>query len=450
MSTPHLHGDGPADPADPAVPLVPMEPAGPALGDDGAPPAGRPNPGGGFLFFLGLAAVGAAMANLVPAVLTLSIKATAIDPRNATTVVSVVVSVSALCSLVAFPAFGRLSDRTTGRFGRRRPFLLLGALLFAIGGAGTLAGGTTAALTAAGIVTAVGFSAATVAVTAVLADQFAPERRGPASAVIGLSLPVGAVVGLFVAQLVSPNLPAMILLPAGIAVLGCVLFAVTLKDRRLLPHERPDFGWGDLLGTFWVNPSRSPGFGWAWLSRFLGFFGVAAVQAYQAFYLMNVLHFAPAEIAGAVFLSTLVLTAAALVFAPIAGKISDRIGRRKPFVIAAALIFGLGLLLAVYAHSFPFFLFAIGVVGLGQGVYFAVDIALVTQVLPDPANPAKDLGIMNLANNLPQMVVPAVAPAILAIGATAAAPQNFAALFVLGGIAGLLGAGLILPIRGVR
>ncbi|MET1074687.1 MAG: MFS transporter, partial [Umezawaea sp.] len=283
--------------------------------------------------------------------------------------------------------------------------------------------------------------------SAVIPDQLAPHRRGPASAILGLSLPVGAVVGLFIAQLVSPNLAAMILLPAAIAVVGCVLFAAVLPDRRLAAAERPPFGARDLLGTFWVNPLRDKDFAWAWLSRLLIFLGVAAIQAYQAFYLIIVLHFAPEEVAGAVFLSTLVLTAAALLFAPAAGKVSDRVGRRKPFVIAAALIFATGLLLAAFASSFPMFLVAMGVVGLGQGVYFAVDIALVTQILPDPANPAKDLGLMNIANTLPASIVPALAPAILSIGASAEAPRNFAALFTFGAIAGLVGAVLILPIR---
>jgi tellurite resistance protein TehA-like permease len=80
----------------------------------------------------------------------------------------------------------------------------------------------------------------------------------------------------------------------------------------------------------------------------------------------------------------------------------------------------------------------------------AVDIALVTQVLPDPANPAKDLGIMNLANTLPSTIVPTVAPLVLAIGASATNPQNFTALFLFGAIAGLIGALFILPIRRVR
>src|SRR3954453_2209360 len=416
----------------------------------GAPPGGWPNPRGGFLLFLGLASIGAGMANLVPAVLTLSLKAAEIDPVNATTVLSAAVGVSSVFSLVAFPALGRLSDRTTGRSGRRRPFLVLAAVLYLLGAVGTVAATSVVALTAASILTAIGFSSASVACVAAIPDQLAPDRRGPASALVGLSLPVGAVTGLFIAQLVAPNLTAMILLPAAIGAVGAVLFALRLGDRQLSPAERPAFGWAEFRTTFWVNPLRAANFGWAWWSRLLLFLGVAAIQAYQAFYLIIVLHFGPDQVAGAVFVSTLVLTAAALVFATIAGKVSDRIGRRKPFVIVAAVVFAVGLALASFAQSFPAFLVAIGIVGLGQGVYMAVDIALVTQVLPDPANPAKDLGIMNLASTLPATLVPAVAPVVLAIGASATTPQNFTALFLFGAIAAVIGAVCILPIRGVR
>jgi MFS family permease len=439
MTTSPLHGSNRA--ADP----------GPVLADDrGAPPGGWPDPRGGFLFFLGFAAIGAGMANLVPAVLTLSLKAAIIAPTSATTVLSISIGVASLFSLVAFPTLGRLSDRTLSRFGRRRPFLMAGAVLILIGSVVMLSAASVLVLTVAGILTAVGFSSSMVAVTATIADQFTPNRRGAPSAIVGLSLPLGAVIGLFIAQLVAPNLALMILLPAVLGAIGSIVFAVVLRDRRLQASERPHFGWVDFFSTFWVNPGRNPNFAWAWWSRLLIFFGVAAIQAYQAFYLIIRLHFAPSAVAGAVFVSTLVLTVLALVFAPIAGKVSDRIGRRKPFVIASAVIFAVGLLLASSASSFPAFLVAMGVVGVGQGVYFAVDIALVTQILPDPANPAKDLGIMNLASTLPSSIVPAVAPALLAIGASAAAPQNFAALFIAGGIAGIVGAVLILPIRRVR
>ncbi|MGN8027656.1 MFS transporter [Microbacterium sp. 22242] len=409
-----------------------------------------PNPRGGLLFFLGFAAIGAGMAQLVPAVLTLSLKADQIDHRNATTVLSIVMAVSGIVALIASPVLGRVSDRLTSRLGRRRPLLLLGAVLMAVGAPVGFAADALGILILSNVVTFLGVAAVTVACTAVLADQYAPGRRGPASALIGLSLPVGAVVGLFIAQAVAFSLLLQFLIPAAVGVVGAVLLAVRLPDRRITRAEVQRLSARDFFGTFWVNPVRHPSFGWAWWSRLLIFFGIAAVQAYQAFYLILGLGFSPAQVSGAIFLSTLVLTVMAMIFAPIASKVSDRIARRKPFVIAAALIFAVGLVIVTFATSYPVFLVAMAVIGLGQGVYMAVDLALVSEILPDRHNIAKDMGIMGLASTLPASIVPAVAPVLLAIGASAAHPQNFPALFLTGAVAGLIGAALILPIRGAK
>ncbi|GAA5036040.1 MFS transporter [Microbacterium fluvii] len=409
-----------------------------------------PNPRRGFLFFLGFAAIAAGMAQLVPAVLTLSLKANLLDPENATTILSITVAIAAVFGLVAAPVFGRVSDRITWRTGRRRPLLILGAILFLIGAPLSFAATNTATLTVGGIITVLGFTAVTVACTAILADQYSPDRRGPASALVGLSLPVGAVIGLFLAQLVSGSLLAQFLIPAVIGAVGALLLALRLPDRVITRDEVPALTARDFFGTFWVNPVKHPSFGWAWWSRLLIFFGVAAVQAYQAFYLILGLGFTPAEVSGAVFLSTLVLTAMALVFAPIAGKLSDKLGRRKPFVIVAALIFAIGLVIVTFATDYTTFLIAMAVIGLGQGVYFAVDLALISEILPDKKNIAKDMGIMGLASTLPSSIVPAVAPILLAIGASAEHPQNFPALFLTGAIAGLLGAAFIIPIKKVK
>ncbi|KQR37480.1 hypothetical protein [Microbacterium sp. Leaf159] len=104
------------------------------------------------------------------------------------------------------------------------------------------------------------------------------------------------------------------------------------------------------------------------------------------------------------------------------------------------------------ATTYPMFLVAVAVavMGIGQGVYFAVDYALIMDVLPDQQNPAKDLGIMNLASTPPSSVVPAIAPTLLMVGARATNPQNFAALFLAGAASAVLGALLILPIKGVK
>ncbi|MFJ2620303.1 MFS transporter [Glutamicibacter sp. NPDC087344] len=412
--------------------------------------ATRGKPKLGFMILLAFAIASANGAQLSNAILTLSLKSSVISSAAATTVLSIAVGVGSIFALVGYPVLGRLSDRTLSRFGRRKPYLLSGAVLILLGAAVTLAATGTAVLAAGYALTTLGAVCAIVACTALVPDQIAPEFRGSASAMLGLGAPLGAVLGLFLAQLVQPNLAAMLFLPAGVAALALVLLTFSISDRAISREERPSFSFAEFAGTFWVNPLRHQGFGWAWWSRLMIFFGVAAVNAYQAFYLIMVHHVDPATVGTSIFVATLIMTAISMIFAPIFGKLSDKAGRRKPFVLGAALVFAIGLGLVAMATTYPMFLLAVAVIGLGQGVYFAVDYALIMEVLPDQDNPAKDLGIMNLASSLPSSLVPAVAPALLLIGASATNPQNFTALFLAGAACAVVGALVVLPIKGVK
>ena len=55
-------------------------------------------------------------------------------------------------------------------------------------------------------------------------------------------------------------------------------------------------------------------------------------------------------------------------------------------------------------QDWPGALLAAVVLGAGFGVYQAVDFALITQVLPGAGDRAKDLGIINIASALPQVL----------------------------------------------
>jgi len=385
---------------------------------------------------------------LASAILTLSIAAAAIDPGRATSVLSTAVAAGGVAQLLGYPVIGRLSDRTGSRFGRRRPYLIGGAVVMAIGAGLQALAHSTAMLALSYVVLSLGAVSSLVAANAIVPDQLPAHRRGPASAAIGLGAPIGAVIGIFLAQLGQPTLAAMIGLPTAVGVLASLGLAAFVQDRPLERAQRPAMNLNSSLSTFWVNPLRHPSFALAWISRFCIFFGVGAVNAYQAFYLIMVMHVDPATVGTSVLIATLVGTGVALVFSPVAAKISDRIGRRKPFVVTAAGIFAVGLWLTTTASSFGGFLVAVAVMGLGQSVYFAVDFALITEVLPNPEDTAKDLGLMNLAMSLPSSVVPAIAPTLLAVGG--AAGDNFSALFTAGAIAALIGAFAVLPIRRVR
>ena len=97
------------------------------------------------------------------------------------------------------------------------------------------------------------------------------------------------------------------------------------------------------------------------------------------------------------------------------------------------------------ATDFSGFLVGMAISGLGFGVYAAVDLALVVDVLPDRHHAAKDLGVFNIAGALPFALAPALAPAILALGG-----GSYGMLYTVAGVCAVVGAAAILPVRRVR
>ena len=142
------------------------------------------------------------------------------------------------------------------------------------------------------------------------------------------------------------------------------------------------------------------------------------------------------------------LRVALTVSAVICGRLSDRTGRRKPFVFASAIIVGVALVMLALTSTLPAFYVAAVVMGLGIGAYFAVDLALITDVLPDKEHKAaKDMGIFNIANSLPQSVAPAIAPLC---SSHRPAPATTRRCSSSAGVLCAIGAVLIAPIRAVR
>ena len=175
--------------------------------------------------------------------------------------------------------------------------------------------------------------------------------------------------------------------------------------------------------------------------------GIATLTSYQVFYLLNELGRSPAEVGRLVLYSTLVQAVFVVIFSNLGGWVSDRIGRRKILVIIGIVAYAAGLAVIAFGGSFTLFLVGIAITGIGQGVYLAVDLALSAAVLPDGGKEAaKDLGVLNIANAVPQSLAPAIAPIFLAIGPG----QNYVALFAAAAVFALVGAVAIQPIKAVR
>jgi len=194
-----------------------------------------------------------------------------------------------------------------------------------------------------------------------------------------------------------------------------------------------------------VNPRRSPDFAWAFASRFMLVLAYAFLSTYLAYYLLDKIGIAQARVPQQIFLGTLTQAVVIVVASLIGGRLSDRTGRRKIFVLSASIVYGLAMFVIAIASTFNGFLVGMAIGGLGFGMYMAVDLALVADVLPDKANAAKDLGVLNIAGALPSSIAPAIAPVILAISG-----GSYGVLYAVAGICAIIGGAAILPVKRVR
>jgi MFS family permease len=357
-----------------------------------------------------------------------------------------VLAPGAFAALIAAPIFGALSDRTKSRFGRRKLWIVVGCLIM---GAGLTIMGLGTGVLVLGIgwfFVQIGANAAMAATNALLPDLVPESQRGRVSALLGIALSLALLAGAYVTQFTAQNNLVMFLAPWALCPVAIILLFTTFKDRAAGPL--PAFGLADLARTFWVNPRQHPDFGWAFLSRFLVFMGVAYFLTYQFIFLSDQLKLDEPAALKALALSSLITTIVTVTCTLLSGWLSDRIGRRKPVVLAAGLFVALGLLVIATSASMTQFLIGAAVYGIGQGVYFAVDMALVAAVLPHPDDTAKDLGVFNIASAFPQTVAPVIAPIFLSIGAVSGG--NLPAVFIAGAIFAVIGAFAVLPIRKTR
>lgn len=400
----------------------------------------------GFVTLYALSYAGGALLFLGPLLVSLALKVNDLvgleaAPRN----LALVTGVGSVLALVSNPLFGRLSDRTTSSYGMRRPWMLLG-----------LAGGTVGTLIVAlapsiGVVL-VGWCIAQVflnallaAQVAVLPDQVPAVQRGVVSGVLGICLPAASVAATYLVQAFDRTTLAMFLGPCVVGSVLVLLFVARLPDRRLAAGRRPPWSLRELLGSFYVDPRADPDFAWAFASRFLLVMAYAFLVTYQAYYLLGQVGVDESQVAHRIYVGTLVQSGVLALMSPVAGRLSDRLGRRKVFVAAAAGTYAVAMVVIATAGGLEGYLVGMAIGGLGFGAYMAVDLALVVDVLPRTESAAKDLGVLNIAGALPFALAPAVAPLVLD-----ATQDSWTALFFVAAGCAVAGALAIVPVRRVR
>lgn len=380
-----------------------------------------------------------------------------IDPVHKVSSLSIVITVGAFASLIGPPLGGALSDRTTSRLGRRRPWVIGGAM--AAAAALLLLAHAPTILVAAlcwGIAQAAGGAMLNV-LGAIIADRVPKRQRGTILALVFFFRALGNILGaLLVTSLLTARGASLTLVYgvlSALLVLPIAVLTLTYREPPVPASEVVPFRFRQFLVNLWVNPQTYPDFVYAWLASFLLVLGESVGTGYFNYYLRDVIQYAklfpghPVE-QGVTILSV-ISTACLVLSALVSGPLSDRLQRRKAFMIGAGVVIALAMLLLALVHSWPVVMLSSGLISLGFGTYIPVNIALVIQVLPRAQDRAKDLGLIGIAQTSPSLLAPTLGA--LAIGGFATSlVTGYTLLFAVAAVLAALGTVCVLPIRNVR
>lgn len=405
--------------------------------------------GPAYIWLIVLAQFGVYMAFVTPIGLSLSIRVAQLAPGHEQ-YLGYITGVGGIAIVVTAPLFGMLSDRTRSRLGRRRPFLIGGTVVGVIALLVLALAPTMIVLGLGWVLAQLGWGTVLSVLLASQADRLPESQRGRVSGLLGVVSQLAPVAGVLLAGGLARDNLLLFLLPGAFGVVGMALFVCFVREpdsRRLATTGEP-LTVVSLTRKYVFNVRRHPDFAWNWLGKFMFTFGLTLNTTFVAFFLAAREGVTVAQVAGTVAGLGGGSIVAATLGAIGGGFLSDRLRRRRVFVLVGGCVFAVGATTMALSLSVPVIVAGAIIGNLGIGLFSAVDQAIALDVLPDrQTNAGRFTGIFGFATSIPQGVAPLIAPLFLAIG-VAGGQQNYTLLYLVAAALTVLG-GLIV-VFGVR
>lgn len=305
--------------------------------------------------------------------------------------------VTMLMATAIQPTIGALSDHTISRWGRRKPYIAIGAsldllFLFGIGTANTYVALIT-------FLVAVQFSSnfAQGPFQGLIPDLVPQPQVALASALVGIMQTVGFVVGTIVITygVISNDYLLPLVFLGGIQFATAIGTLLWVKERRA-PTDRRGRSWMAIARSAWgTDLLKEQSFLNLVLSRLMFIAGINMLLGFYILFMERSLLIGTDQqglwipvTSGTVALLTLLSTIPS-------ARLSDRIGR-KPVIYAACAIGAVGMAIAAIAPSIEVFVLGVVLIGVASGTFLAVDWALMTDIIPKAAS-GRYMGISNIA-----------------------------------------------------
>jgi len=369
-----------------------------------------------------------------------------LDPANKAKNFSFIMFVTLLFTIFATPLAGALSDRTRTAWGRRSPFIVFATIVGSTAVLSLIFMKSVPALAACMVVMSISYNMAQGPLTTIVADRLDEADRGKGSGAVGAAQTAGGMAGIVIAGYLADRLFTGYAVFAVAIVLSSIAFVIFNREKSSRDLSVEPFDLLKFLSAFWVNPLKYPDFGWAFLGRFAMYLGIQAAITLQLYILEDYIHL-PVDAANHAIATMSVITGVTLVISGlVSGYLSDLWKTYKSFVFVASLVMAAALAVPVFMPTLTGMYIYAAIFGLGYAAFIAIDLALITRVLPKRSNSAaRDMGVMTVANVVPQALSP-----LLAVPLLKAFHNDYASVFIAAIACVIVSSLCILPIRSVR
>ncbi len=371
------------------------------------------------------------------------------------TLLGVITALGMLIAVIVQPAAGALSDISRHRWGRRRPFILVGGVLVVIGlflmALMSIYFHNWWILLAAYCFLQMADNIAQGAYQGFIPDSVPEGRRGIASGAMGIAQLIGNVSGVAGATyFIDQKQPSIAIL------LIMIVFALTLIPTLFLVKEKaltsppPANRWQVVRGTV-REFLQHRDFVRFIISRLFVLTAIATISLFALYFLQDVIGIKEGSLTGSYSLMLLVVVGFSLISIFPAAWLSDKIGRKK-LVIIACVIGMVGTLLLSIARDMTQVVIFASILGVATGSFNSIDWAFATDLIPKEAA-GRFMGISNLAGAGSQALAALLGGTLRdgfnALGETYLGTKNlgYTALFVAGAIYFALGIYFLLKVK---
>lgn len=323
-----------------------------------------------------------------------------IDPANKVSLVMMFSTIAMLVALVSNIVLGACSDRTRTRFGKRKPWIIGCSVLSCLALVAFSRAETVPQMLGWWCVYEVVVNGVASAMIAQLSDRVPRRWRGTLSSAYGLGQTAGGQLGVLVAAQFLGDVTVGVEVFAAVALCGGVASALLAGESSNLDEPAEPFALRGLLAMFMFPTHGAGDFYKTLIARFLFSVGSGMIPGYMLYILQSYLELDQNATRHMMSLNAAIMLGTGLVCCPVAGPISDALGRVKSLsALMMALIAAGAVVLFILPNATGFVVFsALSGVAVGANASFMQTISV--QALPDARDSARDLGFLNLSNTL--------------------------------------------------